>query len=184
MDKYLENPLNEYEKDTVDFFLPALGRAYGVNVLIFQGDCEKCVILDDSVHTDNALHKKTLYFVRTLSLHVDPVVLLSSLPFVSSDADDSDVDIIEVIDKSVDKKKMLKLEKIDALKKIDPNPSFAIDLIVPLSSSPFVSSDADDPDAEIIKVIDKSVDNTKTLKLEKNGFVEGKRSEHVFRYGN
>ena len=135
LDKYLEDPLNEYEKDTVDFFLPANGRAYGVKVLIFQSDCEKCVILDDSVHTDNALHTKSLYFVRTLSLHVDPVVLLSSLPFASSDADDSDADIIEVIDKSVDKKKMLKLEKIDALKKIDPNPSFAIDLIVPLSSS-------------------------------------------------
>ena len=86
---------------------------------------------------------------------------------MSSDADDSDVDIIEVIDKSVDKKKMLKLEKIDALKKIDPNPSFVIDPIVPLSSSPFVSSDADDSDVEIIEVIDKSVDNTKTLKLEK-----------------
>ena len=112
LDKYLEDPLNEYEKNTtVDFFLPAFGRAYGVNVLIFQSDCEKCVILDDSVHTDNALHKNTLYFVRTLSLPVDPVVPLSSLPFVSSDADDSDVDIIEVIDKSVDKKKMLKLEK-------------------------------------------------------------------------
>ena len=94
------------------------------------------------IHTDNALHKKTLYFVRTLSLHVDPVVPLSSLPFVSSDPDDSDVDIIEVIDKSVDKKKMLKLEKINALKKIDPNPSFTIDPIVALSSSPFVSSDA------------------------------------------
>ena len=101
LDKYLEDPLNEYEKDTVDFFLPALGRAYRVNVLIFQSDCEKCVILDDSVHTDNALHKKTLYFVRTLSLHVDPIVPLSSLPFMSSDADDSDVDTIEVIDKSV-----------------------------------------------------------------------------------
>ena len=86
---------------------------------------------------------------------------------MSSDADDSDVDIIEVIDKSVDKKKMLKLEKIDALKKIDPNPSFAIDPIVPLSSSPFLSSDADDSDVEIIEIIDKSVDNTKTLKLEK-----------------
>ena len=100
LDKYLED-----EKDTVDFFLPALGRAYGVNVLIFQSDCEKCVILDDSVHTDNALHKKTLYFVRTLSLHVDPVVLLSSLPFVSSDADDSDVDIIEVIYNPLTKRK-------------------------------------------------------------------------------
>ena len=86
---------------------------------------------------------------------------------MSSDADDSDVDIIEVIDKSVDNTKTLKLEKIDALKKIDPNPSFAIDPIVPLSSSPFVSSDAADSDVEIIEVIDKSVDNTKTLKLEK-----------------
>ena len=27
LDKYLEDPLKEYEKDTVDFFLPALGRA-------------------------------------------------------------------------------------------------------------------------------------------------------------
>ena len=113
LDKYLEDPLNEYEKDTVDIFLPALGRAYGINV-----------ILDDSVHTDNALHKKPLYFVRTLSLHVDPVVPLSSSPFVSSDADDSDVDIIEVIDKSVDNTKTLKLEKMDSLKERVPNTSF------------------------------------------------------------
>ena len=73
LDKYLEDPLNEYEKNTtVDFFLPAFGRAYGVNVLIFQSDCEKCVILDDSVHTDNALHKKTLYFVRTFIITCRP----------------------------------------------------------------------------------------------------------------
>ena len=114
LDKYLEDRVRK----------GYLGRAYGVNVLIFRSDCEKCVILDDSVHTDNALHKKTLYFVRTLSLHVDPVVPLSSSPFVSSDADDSDVEIIEVIDKSVDNTKTLKLEKMDSLKERDPNTSF------------------------------------------------------------
>ena len=67
---------------------------------------------------------RNLYFVRTLSLHVDPVVPLSSLPFVSSDADDSDVEIIEVIDKSVDNTNTLKLEKMDSLKERDPNTSF------------------------------------------------------------
>ena len=72
LDKYLEDPLNEYEKDNVDFFLPALGRAYGVNVLIFQSDCEKCVILDDSVHTDNALHKKNPLFCSHIIITCRP----------------------------------------------------------------------------------------------------------------
>ena len=45
-------------------------------------------------------------------------------PFESSDADDSDVEIIEVIDTSVDNTKTLKLEKMDSLKERDPNTSF------------------------------------------------------------
>ena len=55
-----------------DLFLDALGMAFKVNIKILQSDCSKRYFFDQ-VNTSN-LFEDTLYFVRTESLHFDPVV--------------------------------------------------------------------------------------------------------------
>ena len=72
-DQYLEKPLEHYNTDFTDMYFEGLSMAYGVNVTLFQSDTEKCEIIDVNLNKDNNfLH--TLYFVRTLSSHFDPVL--------------------------------------------------------------------------------------------------------------
>ena len=73
-EQYLLNPLSKYNTITGDLSLDALGMAFQVNVLIFKSNCYECVIYD-LANPDNGF-EHTLHFVRTLSVHLDPVVPL------------------------------------------------------------------------------------------------------------
>ena len=75
LDEYFLNPLSKYDKEICDLILEALGMAYKVNIIIFQSDIEKCWIVNNN--NDNNKFSETLYFVRTKSLHVDPVLPIS-----------------------------------------------------------------------------------------------------------
>ena len=72
LEQYLEDPLSQYGKAITVLFLDALGMASKVNIKILQSDCSKYYFFDH-VSTSNLL-EDTLYFVRTESLHFDPVV--------------------------------------------------------------------------------------------------------------
>ena len=72
LDRYIENPLAEYDSHISDIYLEALGMAYGVNIIVFQSNCEEVRILEN-INADNHF-EHTVYFVRTLSLHFDPVI--------------------------------------------------------------------------------------------------------------
>ena len=70
--QYLEDLLSQYHRAITDIFLDALGMVFKINIKILQSDCSKCYFFDQ-VNTSN-LFKDTLHFVRTESLHFDPVV--------------------------------------------------------------------------------------------------------------
>ena len=90
LDKFLESPLTCYNESTSDLFLAALGSAYKVNIIIFQSDEKRCWICDLSENTNS--YSTTLYFSRTLSPHIDPVVKLAE-PM----EDDDEVTITKII---------------------------------------------------------------------------------------
>ena len=98
LEQYLEDPLSQYDKAITDLFLDALGMAFKVNIKILQSDCSKCYFFDQ-VNTSN-LFKDTLYFVRTESLHFDPIVSSNYAEDrninIDSDSDASIVTIGEV----------------------------------------------------------------------------------------
>ena len=66
--------------------------AFKVNIKILQSDCSKCYFFDQ-VNTSN-LFKGTLYFVRTETLHFDPVV-------PSNYAEDRNINIDSASDASI-----------------------------------------------------------------------------------
>ena len=68
----MKDPLKFYESDTTDLFLAALRDAFKVNVIVFQSDDAKCWVANLS-NEENPF-KETLYFARSLSLHIDPVI--------------------------------------------------------------------------------------------------------------
>ena len=72
LDKLFKNPLGNYNENISDLYLKALGDAYEVNIVLFQSNAETCWILDLSNY--NNPHPDTLYFARSLSPHVDPIV--------------------------------------------------------------------------------------------------------------
>ena len=86
-DSYMEDPLSQYDQDTADLYLDGLGLAYKVNIVTFRSDCKKCVELN-LVNPLNSF-EKTLYFLRTESVHIDPVVPL--VYEIQDENDDIDV---------------------------------------------------------------------------------------------
>ena len=97
LEQYLEDPLSQYGKVITDLFLDALGMAFKVNIKILQSDCSKCYFFDQ-VNTSN-LFKDTLHFVRTESLHFDPVVPSNYAEDRNTNIDsDSDASIVIIDD--------------------------------------------------------------------------------------
>ena len=92
LEQYLKDPLSQYDKAITDLFLDALGMVFKVNIKILQSDCSKCYFFDH-VNASN-LFKNTLYFVRTESLHFDPVV-------PSNYAEDRNINIVSDSDASI-----------------------------------------------------------------------------------
>ena len=71
--------------------------AFKVNIKILQSDCSKCYFFDH-VNASN-LFKNTLYFVRTESLHFDPVVPSNYAEDRNTNIDsDSDASIVIIDD--------------------------------------------------------------------------------------
>lgn len=69
---FTERPLSNYDSDTIDLLLSALGEVLEVNMVVYQSNEIDCWIVDLSKE-DNP-YPETLYFARTLSLHVDPIL--------------------------------------------------------------------------------------------------------------
>lgn len=79
LNKLFNAPLQEYNNDTSDLYIFALGNAYDVNVVFFQSTNTKCYIVDIS---NEDPFPDTLYFARTLSPHVDPVIPIQVSKFL------------------------------------------------------------------------------------------------------
>lgn len=72
LENFLKNPLKFYGEDTCDLFLMMCGNGFNANTVIFQSDEEKAWIVN--LAPNDKEHSTTLYFGRSVSLHVDPVL--------------------------------------------------------------------------------------------------------------
>ena len=90
LDNFLKEPLKYFNTDTGDIFLMALGNAYEVKTVILQSNCHKCWTTDLSDQSKN--YMSTLYFARSESLHLEPII-----PKSSTDSSDSEVYITHEI---------------------------------------------------------------------------------------
>ena len=68
----MKDPLTFYDSDPTDLFLSAFGDDFKVNIIVFQSDDAMCWVVNLS-NKENPF-KETLYFARSLSLHIDPVI--------------------------------------------------------------------------------------------------------------
>ena len=78
----MKDPLKFYGSDTTDLFLSALGDALKVNVIVFQSDDAKCWVV--TLSNEENPFAETLYFARSLSLRIDPVIPCEKLQRISN----------------------------------------------------------------------------------------------------
>ena len=95
-ERFLENPLAQYKENTTDLFLNALGNSYNVNIIVIKSDRNSSWIED--IKTNDGGESKTLYFVKTLSKHIDPILSCTPQTMGGNNAstntnDDSDLEI-------------------------------------------------------------------------------------------
>ena len=86
--KYVENPLGNYSSASADLYITALARAIQVNAIVFQSTVDTCFIVNQG--EDSIVHNETLYFLRTESMHIDPI-----LPNITSTGTCPEVIVIE-----------------------------------------------------------------------------------------
>ena len=77
----MKDPLKLYDSDTTDSFLSALTDAFEINAIVCQSDDAKCWVVNLS-NEENPF-KETLYFARSLSLHIDLVIPCEKLQRIS-----------------------------------------------------------------------------------------------------
>ena len=70
LEKFFGDPLAYYGCEAGDFFLPALGNSCKVNIVVLMSNQRKAWSANLSNYPDG----HTMYFARTLSEHIDPVV--------------------------------------------------------------------------------------------------------------
>ena len=76
LEKFLSDPLRYNNLDTSDFFLIVFDKACDANIVVYKSNSEKCWITD---YTNEELASKvTLYFAKTLSEHIDPILTVPS----------------------------------------------------------------------------------------------------------
>eukprot|EP00112_Aurelia_sp_Birch-Aquarium-sp1_P005421 Seg1616.2 transcript_id=Seg1616.2/GoldUCD/mRNA.D3Y31 product="hypothetical protein" protein_id=Seg1616.2/GoldUCD/D3Y31 len=97
LDSFLKHPLQYFNTDSCDTFLMAIGNAMKCNTIILQSSIESCWTVNLSKAENN--YSKTIYFARSLSDHFD-VVLPRTVAF-HSDSSDSDIEIINVVEKQI-----------------------------------------------------------------------------------
>ena len=68
----MKDHLEFYDSDTTQLFLRTLGDVFKFNVIVFQSHEAKCWVVNLS-NEENPF-KETLYFAKSLSLHIDPVI--------------------------------------------------------------------------------------------------------------
>ena len=90
LEEFSQDPLKNYNTDTGDIFLMALGNHYNVNVVIMQSNEEKCWTTDLA---DKRKYTCTLHFARSLSLHFDPIVLR----YEDSNSECSELEIVKEV---------------------------------------------------------------------------------------
>ena len=76
------DPSKFYDSDKADLFLSAPGDVFKVNVIVLQSVNAKCCVVDLS--NDENSFKESLYFARSLSLHIDPVIPYKKLLRISN----------------------------------------------------------------------------------------------------
>ena len=77
----MKDPLKLYDSDTTDLFLSALTDAFEINAIVCQSDDAKCWVVNLSNEENH--FKETLYFARSLSLHIDLVIPCEKLQRIS-----------------------------------------------------------------------------------------------------
>ena len=102
-ERFLKNPLGQYNENTTHLFLHVLGNSYNVNIIVFKSDRNSSWIED--ITPNDGGENKTLYFVKTLSKHID--LILSCTPQTMEEKnkstntdDDSDLEITGFMEKN------------------------------------------------------------------------------------
>ena len=95
-ERFLENPLGKYNENTTDLFLHALCNSYNQNIIVTKSDRNSSWIED--ITPNDGGKNKTLYFVKTLSEHRDPILSCTPQTMGENIAstntnDDSDLEI-------------------------------------------------------------------------------------------
>ena len=78
----MKDSLKFQGSDTTDLFLSVLGDALKVNVIVFQSDDAKCWVV--TLSNEENPFAETLYFARSLSLRIDPVIICEKLQRISN----------------------------------------------------------------------------------------------------
>ena len=99
VEQFFTNPLRNYSNEYVDVFLEALSMAFEVNIVIFQSNVSYCEIINNINRDNNFQH--TLYFLRTESMHFDPVIPPETSSSVEEELFDKNVEQDEESDDSV-----------------------------------------------------------------------------------
>ena len=129
LEQYLDEPLSQYDKAITDLFLDALGMTFKVYIKILQSDCSKCSFFDQV--STSILFKDTLYFVRTESLHLDPVVPSNYAEDRNINTDcDNDASIVIIDEVNADD-----LGEIKDIKTEIPGTSMEIDFLMDRSGT-------------------------------------------------
>ena len=72
LDRFLTNPLQYYNSDTVDLFLVALGNSYACNTIVYR--CTEKDTWTTNINNSEKYYTKTLYFAMTDKDNVDLVL--------------------------------------------------------------------------------------------------------------
>ena len=95
-ERFWGKPLGHYNENTTDPFLHAIGNSNNVNIIAFKPDRNSSWIED--ITPNDGAENKTLYFVKTLSKHIDPILSCTPQTMGGNNAstntnDDSDLEI-------------------------------------------------------------------------------------------
>ena len=93
---FLNSPMTYYNADITDLFLFALGNFFDINIVIFKSNERECWV--DYLMKNDGCNRETVYFVKTVSQHIDPVV---PIPTQDTSSDDS-VEITNVLQETED----------------------------------------------------------------------------------
>ena len=80
---FLNSPMTYYNADTTDFLF-ALGNFFDISIVIFKSNERECWAED--LMKNYVCNRETVYFVKTLSQHIDPVVPIPTQDVSSDDS--------------------------------------------------------------------------------------------------